>query len=120
MNRKLIISLIYLAILILLVANLEDIKAQTTRRIATECNASTIDSNYSYIQFDNQGYTAYIVVLTAGRCQRSFPGRIQSLTNLNQLIQSDINSQIISRDIYFNLSSSQPGGARGNGGHRVP
>lgn len=119
MNKKLILifSVIILIGIILIIVG---VQGQKTRRIAAECQANNIiDSNYSYVTFNTQGYSTYIVSLTAGLCKRGFAGRVESTTNLDQLIQEDINNQIALRDIQFNLSTSS-GGTRGGGGHRVP
>lgn len=94
--------ILFLAIILVIGIATIMVQAQVVNRISARCNAGgTIEIDYAYKIYQAEGYTNYIAMLTAGRCQREFRGTVQRTTNLNLAIAQDINSQINTRNISF-------------------
>ncbi len=98
MNKKLLISggigILLLGIIL--------VSAQVGNRISPRCNSNgIIDVDYAYKIHTGEGYTSYIAVLTAGKCERQFRGQIDRTSSVVPYIESDINNQINVRTLSF-------------------
>lgn len=89
--------------LIILIGFIVFARAQNVgNRISPRCNANgVIDIDYAYKIHAGEGYTNYIAILTAGKCERQFRGQVNSVSNIDPLIEADINNEINTRALSF-------------------
>lgn len=99
MKRKIIIftSVLLLVGLLTLI-----VTAQANTRISPRCNANgIIEVDYAYNIYAQEGYTNYLVILSAGKCERGFYGNVSQTRDVESFIESDIHSQIENRQLWF-------------------
>jgi len=78
------------------------VTAQANTRISPRCNANgVVDVDYAYKIHSEEGYTNYLVVLTAGRCEKQLRGQIRAISNVQPNIEADIINQIENRQLWF-------------------
>ncbi|MBS3083908.1 hypothetical protein J4423_03830 [Candidatus Pacearchaeota archaeon] len=95
--------LIFVIWAIFLVGLIVFVRAQGVgNRISPRCNANgVVDVDYAYKVHAEEGYTNYIAILTAGRCEREFRGQVNAISDVESLIEADINNERNSRQLSF-------------------
>jgi len=99
MKRK----IIYITLAIILIGLIVFVSAQGIgNTISPRCNANgVIEVDYAYKIHADEGYTNYIAILTAGRCEREFRGQVNAISDVELLIEADINNERNSRQLSF-------------------
>lgn len=89
--------------LIILIGFIVFARAQNVgNRISPRCNSNgVVDIDYAYKIHSEEGYTNYIAILTAGKCEREFRGQIARTSNVGPYIESDINAQVEAKRLSF-------------------
>ncbi len=87
--------------MILLFTTLLIVDAQHTVRVSPRCNAQAVEVDYVYKVHSLEGYTNYLVVLTAGRCTREFRGRVGQVVNVAPFIEAQINARVANQNMSF-------------------
>lgn len=102
MNFKQLIALI--GVISIIVGTLVFVKAQIVGRISAECGATSVNHYTDYKVYASEGFTNYRTTFVAGICRKVIQGRVNAITNVQNAIDSDIRSRIVSEDMRFRLS----------------
>ena len=99
------------------------VQAQPSANITINprCQANgIIDVDYAYKIYSEDGYTNYIAILEAGKCERQFRGTVNRITDLDVAIRDDINTEMETRTIAFHPDPFGDLDVDGRGFYTIP